>query len=346
MWLKYQLILTCCLSATALQADQIILTNGDKISGSIVKKDGGSLTVKSEFMGEVTMPWSAVASLQSDAPLHVVLPNGKDVEGKLSTENSGLAVNGATQTAPTPLGQVTTIRNPDEQRKYERILHPGWLDLWAGYADLGFALARGNARTTTLTTAFIADRVTNTDKTELFFKQIYSTARLNGVNASTADAARGGASYAHDLNRRLFYELQNTDEYDNFQGLDFRFVAGGGVGFHAIKTKRTLLDLLAGGDYAHEKFTTLTRNLGEVNGGDDFAFKLSSGTSLTQSFRIFDAPASSQYRINFDVGAATTIRKWLSWQVTASDRYLSNPILGRKGNDVLLTTGVRATFAR
>jgi hypothetical protein len=32
--------------------------------------------------------------------------------------------------------------------------------------------------------------------------------------------------------------------------------------------------------------------------------------------------------------------------VTASDRFLSNPIPGRQKNDLLLTTGVRVNFAR
>jgi hypothetical protein len=51
--------------------------------------------------------------------------------------------------------------------------------------------------------------------------------------------------------------------------------------------------------------------------------------------------------MNFDVAAVTTLKKWLGWQVTISDRYLSNPIQpGLKKNDFLLTTGFRITFAR
>jgi hypothetical protein len=42
-----------------LCADQVVLTNGDTITGSIIKKDGDKLTLKSEFLGEVAMPWSS-----------------------------------------------------------------------------------------------------------------------------------------------------------------------------------------------------------------------------------------------------------------------------------------------
>lgn len=340
-------VLTFALLSGGLLADQITLKNGDTVSGQIIKKDGDTLTIKSEFMGEVTMPWSAITSVKSDNPLFVKLPDGKEVNGKVSTEGQQVAVATPAATVTAPIGQVTTIRNEAEQQKYERTLAPTWFDLWAGYFDLGFSLARGNSHTDTLTTAFDAARATNTDKTVLFLNQIYSTGTIGGVTGPTANAVRGGVSYDHNINSRWFWQLLNTDEYDTFQDLDFRFVGGGGLGYHAIKTDRTVLDLLVGGNYTHEAFTGgIVRNLGEANFGDDFSHKMTGATSVTQSMRFYIAPTTGEYRLAFDAGAATTIHKWLSWQLTVSDRYLSNPVFGRKGNDVLLTTGLRATFAR
>ena len=52
------------------------------------------------------------------------------------------------------------------------------------------------------------------------------------------------------------------------------------------------------------------------------------------------------YRINFDTSSVTILKRWFSWQFTVSDRFLSNPVAGRKKNDVLLTTGLRITFAK
>ena len=50
--------------------------------------------------------------------------------------------------------------------------------------------------------------------------------------------------------------------------------------------------------------------------------------------------------MTFDLGLATSIRKWLSWQMSYSNRYLSNPVGGRAKSDTLFTTGVRMTFAK
>ena len=336
--------------STCLLADQVTLKNGDTVSGQIIKKDGATLTIKNEFMGEVTMPWSAVTSVKSDNPLYVNLPSGKQIQGKISTEGTNVEVTTPSATATVPIGQVATIRNAAEEQKYQKLLAPSWFQLWAGYVDLGFSIARGNAHTDTLTTSFNANRTTNNDKTALFLDQIYSTGTITvgsiSTTGTTANAVRGGVSYDHNINKRWFWQVFTTDEYDTFQDLNFRFAGGGGLGYHAIKTDRTTLDLLAGGDYMHESFFTFTRNLGELNFGDDFSHKLTGVTSITQDFRYYIAPSNGQYRLSFDAGAATTIHKWLSWQLSLSDRYLSAPPLGRKGNDILLTTGLRATFAR
>ena len=331
-----------------LYGDQVTLKNGDTITGSIVKKDGDKLTVKSEFLGEVTMPWAAVTAVKSDNPLFVSLASGNQVSGKLSTSGSNLEIEAPAGRRTAPLGEISALRDQAEQHKYERLQHPGWLELWAGHFDLGLALARGNARTATFTTAFNAMRPTQNDKTTVYYNQIYSSATVNGTKATTAEAVRGGLSYDHNVSPRLFLNVLNDYEYDRFQNLDLRFVAGGGLGYHVITGERTKLDVLGGGDYERENFSSnLTRNSAEAYWGDGLDYKVSGITSLTQSFRIFNNLSNTgEYRINFDLGTATTLKKWLTWQITASDRFLSNPDFGRKRNDVILTTGVRVSFSR
>ena len=70
------------------------------------------------------------------------------------------------------------------------------------------------------------------------------------------------------------------------------------------------------------------------------------GTSLTQSMRVFtNLTDTGAYRMNFDLGTTTALKKWLGWHITASDRFLSNPVFGHQRNDLLLSTGFRLTFA-
>src|SRR5258708_20482971 len=183
------------LSFPALAADQVVLTNGDTISGAIVKKDGDKLTIKSQFMGEVTMPWSAVKSIRSDAELSVVLPSGETIKGKVSTAGDQLQIAAGPETKTAPLAGVSAVRDADEQHTVDRLVHPGMLELWYGNLDLGLALASANARSDSLTTAFTGGRLTRQGVITVYFNQIYSTARVDNVTSTIASAVRGGWKY-------------------------------------------------------------------------------------------------------------------------------------------------------
>jgi putative salt-induced outer membrane protein YdiY len=240
------------------------------------------------------------------------------------------------------------IRNADEQRGYERLLHPGWGQLWTGSGTLGWAGSKGNAQTLTFTTGVDAQRTTRTDKTTVSFNSIKATAFSSGKNSTTAQAVRGGVSYDHNIGQRLYINSFNDYEYDRFQNVDLRVVIGGGVGLHALKTDRSQLDILAGGDFNRVKFNTpATLRSGEAYFGEDYTRKLGKMASFNETARMYnDLTNTGSYRINFDAGTTVKLMRWLNWAVSVSDRYLSTPASGRKPNDLLYTTGLGFNFAR
>lgn len=320
------------------------MKNGDRVTGKIVKKDGKNLVIATEQFGTVTTAWDQVSSIKADTPLTVALDGGKSMQGMLTMTDGKAQVGDQSANA----ADVVAVRNAAEQKAYERLLKPGWDQLWAGTATVGFAGSAGNAKTLTFTTGVTANRTTRNDKTSVYFNTIDASALVNGQSAQTAEAVRGGIGYDHNLNPRLFVNTFNDWEFDKFQNLDLRFVAGGGLGFHARKTAKTALDVVAGGDFNRSKFSTpLTTSSGEAYWGDTYSWKPSANTSLRQAFRMFNnLSQSGAYRMNFDVGTSTKIARWLTWNVSISDRYVSNPAPGRKTNDLLYTTGLGITFAR
>jgi len=347
------LAIVSCLCALCLRADQVTLKNGDRITGSVVRKDEKTLTMKSEFLGTIAMPWAQVERIATESSVHVVLSSGQTTQGTLTTRDQIVEITAPDARHEVALTEITTLRDTAEQRAYERLLRPAWTRLWSGSATLGFAGTQGNARTQTLTTAFNAGRVTSTDKTTVYFSAIRASAGLDSVSAATARAVRGGWGYNHNVSSRLFLNGFNDYEYDRFQNLDLRFVLGGGLGFIAWRDEGARLDLLGGGALNRESFSppaplaAFTRNSGEVYFGNEFTYKLTTVTALYQKFRLFpNLTNTGEYRMNFDLGADTKLARWLTWNVAVSNRYLSNPAPGRQRNDLLYTTGIGLTFAR
>lgn len=335
-------------------ADVVVLKNGDRVTGSVVKKDGQSLTIKTEAFGVITATWDQVASVTTENPVTVELKTGDTVSGKLETAADKLVVR--PEAAPpreASLADVNAVRDAAEQKEYERRLNPPWGRLWVGNLNFGLAGAQGNAETLTATLGINAARVTRTDKTAIKFAAIRSSALINNVNGTTANAVRGGWSYERNLGPRLFVNTFNDYEFDRFQNLDLRVVLGGGLGYVFWKTETSRFDISGGVAYNRESFAStiqspaFTRNSAEAYVGNEFTLKVNATTSLFQTSRYFaNLSNTGEYRLNFDLGATTRLTKWLQWNVSLSDRFLSNPVFGRQKNDFLYSTGVGITFSR
>jgi len=345
------LLLISTLLCFDVSADQVILKNGDRLSGTILKSDGENLSLKSEFAGEVKIQWAAIEQLSSDRPLYVLLKDGQIIFGTVTATTGRIEVQ--TKEAglvATSRDAIRLLRSEAEHAAHlaevERLRNPGLGDLWSGSADAGLSLTKGNAAMTTIGVGAQAARTTTRDKTSVYFASLFAKNSTTGESVTTASSVRGGLRYDFNLSDRVFAFGLSDIEYDKFQQLDLRLVLGGGLGFHAAKTERTRLDLFAGGAFNQEYFSSgLNRKSGEVILGEELTYKLSSSTSLAQRAVLYpNLREIGEFRISFDTTAVTTLSKNLGWQVTLSDRYTSNPIPGIKKNDLLLTTGIRVTF--
>ena len=176
---------------------------------------------------------------------------------------------------------------------------------------------------------------------------IYSASTTNGVTSTTANSLGGFIRYDRNISKQFFVFGLFAGAYDHAQDLNERFSPGGGLGYHAIATKATTLDLLGGFGFTYESYSTgLTNNLINATIGDEFTHKINANTSILQDFYFFPyLNDNGGYRGIFDFGLATKLYRILTWNVNFGDRYNSKPVAGKKNNDVLLTTGLGFTFA-
>ncbi len=365
-------------------ADQIVLKNGDRLTGSITKSDGKQLVIKTDYAGDVTVKFDAIQSLTSTGDLNITL-GGKTAVGSITTSGADVVV--ATKTGgpvEAPLASVTLLRSPAEQAAYEKTLHPGLLEGWAGGVNLGFALTAGNSETKNLNIGFNGTRTGLHDKLILYETSIYATTSKLALEPiptqTTANSNSGGLRYDHDFAPRVF-AFGSGDFFNNsLQNLDLRYILGGGIGYHAIKTPNTTLDLLAGINYTHESFSDLMETItnptpppptstifynhsdssASLTVGDNFTHKLGANTVFTQSLLLY--PSFSQVNIAFpgatpddvrifrgavNFGLVTKLHKWLGWQVTLADVFDNHPLASNppiERNDITFATGLNISF--
>lgn len=341
-------VAVCLLSlSTVALADELKLKNGDRLTGTIIKADAKTLTLKTDYAGVVTVSTDAIVEVVSNEPLHVALSDGKTLVGKVATSGGKYEVE--TKDAGKTSGEmsaVQAIRSAAEQTAYERMQNPSWLDLWNGGLDFGYSLTTGNTRTNTLALGANLGRQTRRDKTTLYAAYINAKNKNKGVTETTANAIRGGGRYEISLNSRVATFGFADFEYNQIQLLDLRSVLGGGLGYYAVKNDRAQLQFFGGGAYNRENFSTgVRRNSGEVFVGEDFTLKVSDRVLFKERFQLFpNMTDRGEYRHTFDSSLTTRLTGWMTWNVTASNRYISNPPVGSKNNDLLLTTGIGVSF--
>jgi len=159
--------------SSALFADQVTLKNGDRLTGTIVKSDGTTLVLHTDAAGDVTIQFATIQEIKTDAQLHVTLKDGKTAVGPVTTTDGKIEI--ATKTGgnvEASKDDVKLIRNDAEQLAYDKSLHPGLTHGWAGGANVGFSIARGNSETDNLALGLTAVHPTLNDKITIYLNSI------------------------------------------------------------------------------------------------------------------------------------------------------------------------------
>jgi len=365
-------VLSLLLIACSARADQVVLKNGDRLTGKIVSGDGKTLLLKSEFAGDVTIQWDAITDIESSDNIHITLKDGTRLSGKVTTQDGKFVIAGA-PAAPTPAvaakETIAAVRNEATQHAFdvetERMAHPRFTYFWNGTVDTGLALTRGNSETVNFTLAAKAIRETPRDKLTVYGDYIFANNSSIPPAVTTANALDAGIR--GDLNihsGRLFVFALGDFQTNQLQHLDLRSVFGGGFGYHLIKTANTTFDLFGGFTYDRDSFgaynttnpapppvllliPSSVQNSAEAVIGEEFDAKFSKRTALTERFSFYpNLSHTGDYRFQLDSTISTQVKKWLSWQSTLSDRYISYPPVGLKANDLLLSTGLRVIWGK
>ena len=138
--------------AAVARADAVTLKSGDRINGTMLTIKGGNLELKSDVLGDLTIPLAQVASFSAEKPAAVMVKGEKTFQGQLQLEPSGdwqVITNGKPQTVAAP--GVDVIMPEEAYHKLVKHTAAPWQD-WKEGASLGYAIQRGDQQTKTFST--------------------------------------------------------------------------------------------------------------------------------------------------------------------------------------------------
>jgi uncharacterized protein DUF481 len=253
MHTRFMLALCAAITALSLhaRADEIQFTNGDKLTGTIVKLKDGKLGFKSNMAGAIDVNWSDVATLSSDTPVTLQLQGGSIVVDKLVASEPGTV-----KTA----GNDKLVQQTIQLASTEK-LNPEPVE-WHGTVIAGVDVERGNTVKTGANAK--VDAVRRSEQDRITFGAEYDGEQTGAAGSreqeTTERKLKGLLQYDYFFTKKLFGYTNATGEKDGVANLALRFTAGAGGGYQWYETDTFKWNTQLGLSWISENYTLTTHD--------------------------------------------------------------------------------------
>ena len=356
--------------------DVIIFTNGDQLTGKLLREIGGSVTFHSDIAGDVIVTWDKIKSIHTSQQF-AVIQQGQHVTRK--TADTDVA-QGVVQVQDDQVLKVATGTGGDYQRHYPGEEHstvideatyggkevrrnPSFLYGWTGSITAGATAveATQNSRGFTGAVALVrriptVDWLDPRNRTIFDFTGAYGTVTQPGTVGTKTNIIHFDAEHDWYFSPRFYFLVDSSFDHNYSQGLDLQQLYGAGIGYTVIKTPKQELDVKFDIHYERQQYfvtpnivppppLTPSKNLIGANFGDTYMRKLPKGLVFNQGAVITPAfNQSNAYSAVATAGLLFPVYKRLGFSVGALDDFLNDPAAGSKKNSFQFTAGVTYTL--
>jgi putative salt-induced outer membrane protein YdiY len=322
------------LAATAVSADTLWLSNGDKISGELLSVTDGQLTWSSPLFGEITVSQLDVAFLDTEAAFNMAV-GSKD-----------------------PMRDCVFTRKEDQQwvscDGKEQALPP-----WQGIDQIasGELIDKAAYQMTGSVAIALNDSGGNTDEQEIGIDvrtQVRNDKNRHGLSvdidiketdgAQTKDQQTYRYKYDRFVTEQWFWSLNAGLEKDDFKDMEERRTVDTGIGYQFLDTEFVSLSVEGGLSYIEESFVDGSDDeKGAFRWSTDYRWQiLSSGLTFFHRNLLWQTfESGNDWEIETESGFLVPIIGSLSSEFKYEYDYDNTPAAGDEKADRVWTVGVR-----
>lgn len=331
------LCIVLCLLTSACWADQVILKNGDVLTGTIVKLTDSKMVFKSDLAGEITINLTGIRTLSSETPLSIHLKDGTVLQSQVaSAEGEEFMITGsALQDQPVKTANITAINPPAKP-----------ISKWEGQMSAGLSSTHGNTKTESLSGNLRAQKRTEIDRTTVILDYAKGEQENSGVRTTTEDWWRAKGKYDYFISKKWYGFVDGRYERDGVADLDRRMVIGVGGGWQWIETDRTKLSFELGGASLYEQFKGSVKNSElSAQAGYNLDHKL---TDTVQAIHDLTYYPSMDKFSNYFLTTGAELRAYFSARMFGNLRatlnYDTSPATGKGSTDTKYMVGIGLNF--
>ena len=312
-------------------ADELILANGNVLTGKVIKAEKGVLTLSTEYSKPVLIKTSAIKSISTDTPVEVRLDDGEMLKGKISTTAAGEIVvesNEGRKSAVISWDRVKSINPPPVK--------------WSGNVSLGLNAQSGNTELTNITIGADASRKTDEDRADLRF--IYNYAESSGK--VSARNAYGILSYDYLLSKSFYEYLDVEMLSDRFRDLRLRTAVGPGVGYQVWDYPSRSLSVELGAAYIAEDHVLAADNsLIAARAAANLSWKIIDAITFTDYLELYErVDKAANYNFRNEANLITGLTTSWALKVSNITEYDNSPAPGIKKTDMMWIVALQYSF--
>ena len=204
-------------------------------------------------------------------------------------------------------------------------------DGWASEVAVGYHLSSGNSDIELLDLKAGSQR--KTPKHETLLSAGYSYGESEDVKNVETGSASAQQNYL--FSERTFAFLKAELSRDDIADIEYRLLAGPGLGYYLIKSDNTSLAVEGGASYLREKVGGETDDTADLRLAQRGEHKLSETAKIWESVEYLpEFEDFGAYLLNAEAGAEAALNSYFSLRVTVEDKYDSEPAPDREENDV------------
>ena len=320
----------------AARADQVMLANGDRLTGKVISKADDTLTFETEYAGKIKIRWSDVVSVMTDQPVTVMSADGKLQKGRLERTASGsLELVSDDGSRAVRLADLSHI-NPPPHVAGTGVTYKGRVTLLASASTgntedarlYGEAELRARAKQYSYGIEFRGEQKEESGET-------------------TAQNYWLGGRYNRVIDEERFAYVRSSLSHDEFTDIQLRGTIGAGLGWNLFDTEKTHLSVLGGLEYvATDRSTGVSQQYPAFGWGIDYR-QWVWGDRLELFFNQFgfttlvsrgDTSFKTRGGVRIPLGSNLTANAQVNYD------YESNPGPGREKTDVQLLLGLGYDF--
>lgn len=243
--------------AGPLAADELLMRDGSRILGTIVKKDNGVLEFKTSYAGVIKVKWAEIEEVRADEPFRVMLENEEIVmTTAIRNTDDVVTLETGTPEAPAPVELAQTdiaLIKPEAWRMGE-----GYK--FTGRANFAYERQRGNSDTDELDFDFDMTYRRLKDRFVAFGELERDVDNDRDKDQATDDNWKISTRYHRFVDKKLFWGGVLSADADDKAERELRLVAGPLVGYQFFESRPMNLRVELGLTRVHEEFKNESDN--------------------------------------------------------------------------------------